>query len=231
MALCTVSCPASSSGCRRFYLPGDAYDLIARPTTIVSPSPGQRDCAARPARGGAGGQEKRADGVARAPRPPRLCAHRNDSIEDVTRDGAEPLRPSRSRLLRPRRSAPNTRGPHTSAGIKKTDTRASRTVRGAIRSRGRIAECPRLQQNDSRTTRRSTARSPDRQRIRLPPTVRAGAQGFFACAALPSGRCQHQGAVSPAPADVTLCCTTCNARNEVSSHVCQLPIDANQRDN
>lgn len=113
---------------------------------------------------------------------------------------------------------------------RKTDTRASRTVRGAIRSRGRIAECPRLQQNDSRTTRRSTARSPDRQRIRLPPTVRAGAQGFFACAALPSGRCQHQGAVSPAPADVTLCCTTCNARNEVSSRVCQLPIDENRRD-
>src|SRR2546429_7160677 len=30
---------------------------------------------------------------------------------------------------------------------------------------------------------------------------------------------------------VALCCTTCNSRNEVSAHACQLPIDAHQGNN
>ena len=95
-------------------------------------------------------------------------------------------------------------------------------ARGRNWREGRIAECPRMQQNDS---------SDD-----LP----------FCCKIVPSSvlsitpRCPRQALLPPFPVGVVvapsrpatprrargrLCCATCNIRNEVISHVAQLPID------
>jgi len=78
----------------------------------------------------------------------------------------------------------------------------------------------------------SAARSSARQRIRLPPHRPRRRSTFRRARRYRQvGASTRWGSYSPVPHDVSLCCTTCNGRNEVPSHACQLPIDARPGDN
>jgi hypothetical protein len=71
----------------------------------------------------------------------------------------------------------------------------------------------------------------DRQPIDQRPTVRVNAQSFAMPGNTVGSALAPDGTSFPMPQEVALLCTTCNIRNEVSSHVSQLSIDAFHGDN